>query len=98
MGEPDPSRMTLELMTGSWVSHAMYVAAELGIADLLAEGPLSIVELASASGCAAADGLYRVLRLLASHNVFHEHDVGRSPSRRSAIGCDPTFRIRCGTS
>ncbi|MDP9074183.1 MAG: methyltransferase [Actinomycetota bacterium] len=50
------------------------MAAELSLADLLAEGPLSVVELASASGCAAVDGLYRVLRLLASHHVFHEHD------------------------
>jgi len=52
----------------------MYVAAELGLADLLVDGPLSVTELASRSGCATVDGLQRVLRLLASHDVFHEHD------------------------
>jgi len=51
----------------------MFVAAELGIADLLADGPVSVTELASGSGCASVDGLYRVLRLLASHQVLHEH-------------------------
>lgn len=74
VGEPDPSRATLELMTGSWVSQALYVAAELGIADLLADGPLTATELASASDCTESDGLHRVLRLLASHGVFREHD------------------------
>jgi hypothetical protein len=77
MEEHDPSRVALELMTGSWVSQALYVAAELGIADLLADGPVSVGELASASGCADSDGLFRVLRLLASHGVFCEHDDRR---------------------
>jgi len=61
-------------MTASWVSQALYVLAELGIADLLADGPRRVPELASASGCANADGLYRVVRLLASHGILHEHD------------------------
>jgi hypothetical protein len=70
----DARRNVLELMTASWVSQALYVAASLGIADRLADGPLKATELASASGCANSDGLYRVLRLLASHGIVHEHD------------------------
>jgi len=60
----------LELMSASWVSQAVFVAAKLGIADLLADGPVKVTELASASGCTSSDGLYRVLRLLASHGIF----------------------------
>jgi hypothetical protein len=74
MGDSDPRRAVLELMTASWVSQALYVVAKLGIADMLADGPLKVTELASVSGCANSDGLYRVLRLLASHGIVHEHD------------------------
>jgi O-methyltransferase domain/Dimerisation domain len=72
--ESEPSRAVLEVVTGSWVSQAMYVAAELGIADLLVDGPVKVSDLAAASGCNNSDGLYRVLRLLASHGVFQELD------------------------
>src|SRR5712692_228538 len=74
MGESDPRRAVLELMTASWVSQALYVVAKLGIADVLADGPSKVTELASVSGCANSDGLYRVLRLLASHGIVQEHD------------------------
>jgi hypothetical protein len=74
MGEGDSRRTVLELMTASWISQALYVAAEIGIADLLAGGSQPVAELASACGCANGDGLYRVLRLLASHGIVLEHD------------------------
>jgi O-methyltransferase domain/Dimerisation domain len=76
-GAREPGREVLELMTGSWLSQALFVAAELGIADLLVDGPVHVVDLATASGCQDADGLYRVLRLLASHDVFMELDDRR---------------------
>ena len=43
----------------------LYVAAKLGIADLLTDGPQHIDELAAATGTQAA-ALFRVLRALAS--------------------------------
>src|SRR5262249_28947328 len=54
---------------------ALYVAAVLGIADLLREGAKSSDELARATG---ADGpsLYRLLRLLASIEVLSEDQNG----------------------
>jgi hypothetical protein len=58
------------------VSQAIYVAAELGIADLLADSPQTVDELASAAG-AHAPSLYRILRLLASEGVFAEAEDGR---------------------
>ena len=57
---------------GFMLSQAVYVAAALGIADLLADGPRPLDELARETG-ADRDALYRVLRLLAGHGIFVEH-------------------------
>jgi hypothetical protein len=59
------------LLNGFQVSQAIYAAATLGIADLLAGGPRTADELAAASG-ANPDALYRLLRALASVGVFRE--------------------------
>jgi hypothetical protein len=37
-GDSQPPATLLQMMTGYWVSQALYVAAKLGIADLLADG------------------------------------------------------------
>jgi hypothetical protein len=58
------------------LTRALAVAAELGIADLVSQGPKSPTELAAATG-AHADALHRLLRMLASHGVFAEDDRGR---------------------
>jgi hypothetical protein len=63
------------MLLGFVVSQAIYVAAVLGIADLLADGPRSVTALAAAAG-ADPDGLYRVLRLLAGHGIFTELPKG----------------------
>jgi hypothetical protein len=63
------------LIVGFQVSEAIHVAATLGVADLLAEGPRTSDELAAATS-AHAGSLYRLLRALASVGVFHE-DEGR---------------------
>lgn len=59
------------LMGGFRVSQALRVVAELGIADLLADGPRASDALAAAAG-ANEDALYRVLRLLAGAGLFDE--------------------------
>ena len=61
------------LIWGIHMSRAVYVVAALGIADLLAGGPMTAAQLAQATQ-AHEDSLYRVLRLLASLGVFTEHD------------------------
>lgn len=66
----------LQMMTGYWVSQAIYVAAKLGLADLLADGPKSAEELAAATG-SHAPSLYRVFRALASIGIFTEASPGR---------------------
>jgi hypothetical protein len=52
-------------------SYLVVVAAQLGVADLLAPGPRSIADLAAATG---TDGqsLYRLLRALTSRGLFRE--------------------------
>ena len=52
------------------------MAATLGIADLLANGPRGADELAEAAG-AHAPTLYRLLRALANVGLFAEGDDGR---------------------
>src|ERR1700737_4604766 len=71
-----PGDELVRLFRSFWVSRAIYVAVELGIADLLADGPRTVADLAEASK-AHAPSLYRVLRLLASEGVFSEADDGR---------------------
>jgi O-methyltransferase domain/Dimerisation domain len=65
----------LRMIWGTHISRSVYVAAELGIADLLADGALSARDLAERTGT-HAPSLYRVLRLLAALGVFAEDDAG----------------------
>ena len=67
-GNPSPP-VLFQMATGYWVSQAIYVAAKLGIADLLKDGPQSCVALATATGADAAS-LFRLMRALASVGVF----------------------------
>ncbi len=72
-----PPRKVLEqIVVGNQVQQAVYVAAKLGIADLLGGGPLPVEDLARASG-AHAPSLYRLLRTLAGFGIFAEDDGGR---------------------
>jgi len=66
-----PQLAVLQMASGYWVSQSIYVAAKLGIADLLKDSPKSCDELATATGT-HAPSLYRLLRALASLGVFAE--------------------------
>jgi hypothetical protein len=66
-----PQETMMGLITGFWLSQLVFVAAKLGLADRLAKGPLTAEDLAAEIG-ADARCLYRVLRALASLNVFNE--------------------------
>jgi hypothetical protein len=86
----------LRMIQGLHISRAVYVAARLGIADLLADGPRVSAELAQLTK-AHAPSLYRVLRLLAALNVLREQPAEHFGSRRSGRDCAPTFRGRFAT-
>ncbi len=64
------------LLTGYWISQAIYVAAKLEIADRLHDGPKSAGQLSSETG-SHAEALYRLLRALASIGIFAEDAEGR---------------------
>jgi hypothetical protein len=66
-----PSDQLMQLASGAWVTQMIHVAAELGVADQLAAGEQPVEELAEACG-AEADGLFRLLRGLASLGIFEE--------------------------
>jgi hypothetical protein len=71
-----PPVALLELTQGSMMTQAIYVAAELGIADVLRDGPLTVDEIAGAVD-ANPDAVHRLLRLLASYSIFAEQNDGR---------------------
>jgi hypothetical protein len=64
------------MCTAYWVSRIVHLAAELGLADHLAAGPLSADELATRTKT-HAPALYRVLRTLASLGLFTEDATRR---------------------
>jgi hypothetical protein len=63
------------MLSAYWISQALYVAAKLGIADLLKDGPTDVRTLAQSTD-ADPRSLYRLLRALASVGVFSEGDHG----------------------
>src|SRR3954452_8605242 len=73
-GLPPPA-VLMQMMTGYWISQAVYVAAKLGLADLVADGVGDVDDLAARSG-ADAFSLHRVLRALASVGVFTQTSPG----------------------
>jgi hypothetical protein len=64
------------MITGYWISQAIYAAAQFGIADHLKDGPKTVTELATATST-NPDALYRLLRALASVGIFAEGDSRR---------------------
>jgi hypothetical protein len=67
---PIPAQLS-RIMDDLIVHQALYVTAKLGVADLLSAGPQAVAELADqlkVNGSA----LYRILRALASQDVFEE--------------------------
>ena len=60
---------------GHYLSRALHLAAKLGIADLLKDGPRRINEIAEATGT-HAPSLNRLLRLLASRGILVERENG----------------------
>ena len=71
-----PQFAMLQLITGFWVSRAIYVAAKLGLADLVKDSPKTADELARLTGT-HSPSLYRALRALASVSVFTDDGQGR---------------------
>jgi hypothetical protein len=76
METASPQQQIAQMLTGYWLAQAVYVAAKLGLADLLKDGPRTAADLATATQSRARP-LYRLLRALASVGVFAEDDWQR---------------------
>lgn len=63
----------LSVLSGEWVSRALYVVTKLEIADYLKEGPKSLPEIAAFSH-SNPESLQRILHMLASFGIFEEQD------------------------
>jgi hypothetical protein len=68
------ARALIQLSTGFITARAIYVAAKLGIADLLDEGPRCARELAEKLGV-NPDALFRIMRLLASEGILKRSEL-----------------------
>ena len=76
MDDSQSNKQSLNQIFGaSWITQGVWVAAELGIADLLVNGPLTVEELAEKTQTHSA-ALYRVLRALASVGIFAQDSQG----------------------
>ncbi len=69
--ELPPAAQLMQMVMGCFISQAVYVAAKLGIADLLAEKPQAVKDLAEKTDTHERS-LYRVLRTLAMVGAFQE--------------------------
>ena len=66
-----PEEQVLEIVRGFWQSRALAIAAELEIADRLADGPLAIDALGEKTQT-HAPSLFRLMRALESAGVFKQ--------------------------
>jgi len=71
----NPAKRFWNLLIGNWTTQAIYVAAELRIADLLAGSPKTSAELAASTG-AHAPSLQRLLRALTTIEICAEREDG----------------------
>jgi hypothetical protein len=64
-----------QMASSYWISQAIYVAAKLGIADLLKDRPLKCSEIAAIVG-ADVGSLFRLMRALSSLGIFAQTSDG----------------------
>ncbi len=71
-----PHAQLIQMGNAYWVSRMMYVAAKLGLADLLAGGPKTAEELAAPTK-SHSRSLFRLMRALAGLGVLTQSDDGK---------------------
>ena len=79
---PPPQAVVLQMAMSAMISQALGVAAKLGIADVLNDGPKTAAEIAVVTGTHERS-IYRILRTLASTGVFSE--TGEKQFRNTAL-------------
>lgn len=72
-GGPPPASILMQMLFGGLTQQCICVAAKLRIADLVAQHPQTITELAAKTS-SNEDALYRVLRMLSSVGIFMQEN------------------------
>lgn len=97
MSQPSlpPAIALKQIATAAVPAKALWVAAELGVADHITGDGAAVQTLAQQTG-ADADSLYRILRLLASIGVFRELDGRRFAHNENStlLRSDDPSRLR----
>jgi hypothetical protein len=75
MSECAPETVLWNFLRGALTTKALAIAADLRVAESLADGPRPVAELAREAEV-DADALHRILRALASDGVFAEEEPG----------------------
>jgi len=75
IAEP-PGLALYRVGVGHYFSRALALAAKLGVADFMNDGPCHYDDLAKATNT-HGPSLYRVMRLLASVGIFEEREGGK---------------------
>ena len=85
----------MKLAAGRFMAHIVGVAAELGLADQIQNGPKTAEQLARATGLHTAS-LYRLLRALANAGIFAEQEDGRfvQTPMSDALRSDVAYSMR----
>ena len=81
-----PHEIVWTLTNNVIASRCLHVVAELGVADHIGDGTVSVKQLASACG-ADPDGLDRVLLLLTASGIFERHAEGYRHTEASRLLC-----------
>ena len=74
--EVPPHAQLVQMAMAHWVSRIVHLAAKLGLADYLADGPKSAEELAAPTAT-LAPSLYRLMRTLSSLGILTESETRR---------------------
>ncbi|AGY57678.1 methyltransferase [Gloeobacter kilaueensis] len=69
--EVTPQQTVFDLIGGFWIARSIYLAAQIGVADVFDDQPKTIAQLAEATHTEPRS-LYRLLRALASVGIFTE--------------------------
>ena len=76
MAQPETEHLT-RILTSAALARAVTSIAELGVADLIATGHPQSVESLAAATKTHEPSLYRILRFMAAHGLFHETENRR---------------------
>jgi hypothetical protein len=83
--DPDVRSAMVELQQGAWRARAVHVVAELGIPDLVADGPKTVDELAAATKT-HAPSLGRLLRATSTYGVLERLADGQTYAQTPLSG------------